>query len=107
MSEILDLPCVKNTPSTFERFYLLSLIVREGRPSLKRKGRSPPSFDTATFCVDLAVVMRTCVTHDIAGSTGFFLLFVWRFEQKRPFLQIRQDGYRVFPLLTCNLYLRF
>ena len=46
---------------------------------------SPPSFDTATFCVGArAVGMRICSTHDIAGSTG-------RAELWSQILQLRQE----------------
>ena len=66
---------VKNTPSRFERFYLL--IVRESRPSLDAGGLLPPTFDNATFRANvLSMGMQIRATRGIAGSNGISYLFL-------------------------------
>ena len=54
-----------------ERFYLPFILRQRWCPSLNVRGPSPPTYDTAMFCVCLlAVGMRFHATHGIAGSTG-------------------------------------
>ena len=91
-----------NTRFRFESFYLPFAFCQRGSPFAQCHGPPRLLFDTATFFVGaLAVGMRSCFTHVIAGSVGISSFCFLRFEhwRRNHFFGRNMLNFSSFPLL--------